>query len=84
MPYGRKSTGIFQSRLLAGRPTSDNMQLGVLFRNRAIVSIFASFCVNNGRDITGLRYSIMKRVPFITAGHPLSRDITGTGTHASA
>jgi predicted dehydrogenase len=38
---------IVQSRIFTGRPTADNAQLGILFRNGAIGSVFASFCVND-------------------------------------
>ena len=39
---------LLQSRLFTGRPTADNTQLGLLFKNKAIASIYASFCVKDG------------------------------------
>lgn len=39
---------VLQSRLLTGRPTADNAQLGILFESGAIANIFASFCINDG------------------------------------
>jgi len=39
---------VLHSRLLSGRPTPDNAQLGILFQNGALANIFASFCVNDG------------------------------------
>ena len=41
---------VMQSRLFTGRPTSDNAQLSVLFKNGGLASIFASFCVNDGQS----------------------------------
>ncbi len=38
----------FGSRIFTGRPTADNGQLGILFRNGAICNIFASFCIEDG------------------------------------
>jgi len=40
---------LFQSRIFTGRPTSDNAQIGLLFKNGAIANVFASFCVNDGQ-----------------------------------
>ena len=39
---------ILQSRIFTGRPTVDNAQLGILFRDGTIANIFASFCVKDG------------------------------------
>lgn len=39
---------VMSSRLFTQRPTSDNGQLGILFRNGMLVNIFASFCVTDG------------------------------------
>jgi predicted dehydrogenase len=38
---------IIQSRIFTERPTADNAQVGILFKNGAIGSVFASFCVND-------------------------------------
>lgn len=40
---------VLHSRLITGRTTPDNAQLGILFKSGAIVNIFASFCVNDGQ-----------------------------------
>ena len=40
---------LLQSRVFTGRPTSDNAQLGILFKNGAIANVFASFCVKDGQ-----------------------------------
>jgi predicted dehydrogenase len=40
------------SRIRTGRPTPDNAQLSILFKNGAIASIFASFCVLDGDAYT--------------------------------
>lgn len=39
---------MLESRLFTGRPTADNGQLGILFRNGALANVFASFCVGDG------------------------------------
>lgn len=38
---------VLSSRLFTGRPTPDNAQLGILFKNGMLANIFASFCVND-------------------------------------
>ncbi len=43
---GEKAT-VLCSRLFTGRPTPDNAQLGILFKNGMLANIFASFCVND-------------------------------------
>jgi predicted dehydrogenase len=40
---------VLSSRVFTGRPTPDNAQLGLAFRNGALGSIYASFCVENGQ-----------------------------------
>jgi len=42
------------SRLRTGRPTPDNAQIGIRFRNGAIGNVFASFCVDDGRRFNSL------------------------------
>jgi predicted dehydrogenase len=44
-----ESVHVFQSRIFTERPTSDNAQAGIRFRNGALGHIFASFCVQDGR-----------------------------------
>ena len=39
---------VMQSRIFTGRPTSDNAQLSIKFKNNSIANIFASFCINDG------------------------------------
>jgi predicted dehydrogenase len=39
---------VMTSRLFTGRPTPDHAQLSIRFKNGALVSILASFCVNDG------------------------------------
>ena len=38
---------VMHSRLFTGRPTPDNAQVGIMFKNGAICNIFASFCIND-------------------------------------
>ena len=48
--FGRvRAVQVLSSRMFTGRPTADNAQLNLLFANRAIGSVFASFCVDNGQ-----------------------------------
>jgi len=37
-----------ESRIFTGRPTSDNAQLSLRFENKALATIYASFCVKDG------------------------------------
>ena len=41
------------SQLFTGRPTPDNAQLGLVFENGALGSVFASFCVDDGQYYSG-------------------------------
>jgi predicted dehydrogenase len=43
------AVSVMSSRLLTGRPTSDNAQLSLQFENGAVANIFASFCVNDAQ-----------------------------------
>lgn len=38
-----------QSRIVTQRPTPDNGQLGILFKNGCIANVFASFCIDDGQ-----------------------------------
>lgn len=40
---------VFTSRIFTGRPTADNAQLSLVFKNKALGNIFASFCVDDGQ-----------------------------------
>jgi len=40
---------VMQTRLFTKRPTADNAQLSILFRNGALANVFASFCVSDGQ-----------------------------------
>jgi predicted dehydrogenase len=47
--FGRpEEVQVFSSRLVTGRPTPDNAQLGIRFASGALANIFASFCVRDG------------------------------------
>jgi predicted dehydrogenase len=47
--WGRvEKVDLLESRLFTGRPTSDNSQLALLFENKALATIYASFCINDG------------------------------------
>ena len=50
---------VMQSRIFTGRPTADNAQLCVEFKNGALANIFASFCIGDGKpwpDCVTLNY----------------------------
>jgi predicted dehydrogenase len=40
---------VMHSRIFTERPTPDNAQMGIKFKNGAICNIFASFCVDDGQ-----------------------------------
>lgn len=42
------SVSVTSSKIFTKRPTADNANLTILFKNGAIANIFASFCVNDG------------------------------------
>jgi predicted dehydrogenase len=44
------SVSVITSRLLTGRPTPDNAQLSLKFKNGAIGNVFVSFCIDDGFD----------------------------------
>ena len=44
-----ESVSVMHSRLFTGRPTPDNAQLSIKFKNGAIANVFASFCVNDAQ-----------------------------------
>lgn len=44
-----QSVQVMESRLFTGRPTSDNAQMGIIFRNGAIANLFCSYCVEDGQ-----------------------------------
>jgi predicted dehydrogenase len=40
---------VMQSGIFTKRPTADNAQMGILFKNKVIANIFSSFCINDGQ-----------------------------------
>lgn len=44
-----QSLQVLESRIRTGRPTPDNAQVSILFKNGAIANIFASLCVDDGQ-----------------------------------
>ena len=44
-----ESVQVLTSRIRTGRPTPDNAQMGILFKNGAIANVFASLCVDDGQ-----------------------------------
>lgn len=59
---------VMQSRIFTGRPTADNAQLTIEFGNGALATVFASFCIGDGKpwpDIVTLNYergTIQRRI----------------------
>ena len=48
--FGRVSeVQLFTSRIFTERTTADNAQLGLLFDNKSLGNVYASFCVDNGQ-----------------------------------
>ncbi len=49
--FGEADTvSVLTSRLLTERPTPDNAQLAIKFKNGAIGNVFVSFCIDDGLD----------------------------------
>ncbi|MFH0919408.1 MAG: Gfo/Idh/MocA family oxidoreductase [Fibrobacterota bacterium] len=49
--FGQAQTvNVLSSRLLTERPTPDNGQLSILFKNGALGNLFVSFCIQDGMD----------------------------------
>lgn len=46
---GVESVQVQATRLLTGRPTPDNAQLGLVFKNGALGSVYATFAVDDGQ-----------------------------------
>jgi predicted dehydrogenase len=46
---GVEQVQVLTSRIFTLRPTADNAQLGLLFKNQAVGSIHANFCVDDGQ-----------------------------------
>ncbi|RAP74593.1 Gfo/Idh/MocA family protein [Paenibacillus montanisoli] len=42
-----EEASVQQSRIFTGRPTADNAQLNLLFKNGALGNVFASFCIDD-------------------------------------
>ena len=64
---------VMHSRVFTKRPTPDNAQLGIAFKNGALASIYASFCVNDDQYYSntltlnyenGTIYRNVGRLPF--------------------
>jgi len=67
---------VLESRLFTGRPTADNGQLGILFKNGALANVFASFCVEDGdyyRDSLILNFERGTIYRNVGANRPASR-----------
>ncbi len=48
--FGRvREVQVLSSKIFTRRPTADNAQLNLLFENKALGSIYATFCVDNGQ-----------------------------------
>ncbi len=73
---------VLQSRLFTERPTADNAQLGIRFKNGALASIFASFCVEdslryrNSLTVNFERGTIFRNVGVPDDGSPGVMELT--------
>ena len=70
---------VSQSRIFTARPTADNAQLAIEFENGALASVFASFCVGDGRpwpDEVTINYErgTIHRCVERTGAHDMSGD----------
>ena len=71
------SVQVMASRIRTGRPTPDNAQLGIQFKNGALANVFASLCIDDGQrwaDSLTLNFengSIYRNVaPLVFGGGP--------------
>ena len=67
---------VLESRLFTGRPTADNGQMGILFKNGALANVFASFCVEDGdcyRDSLVLNFERGTIYRSVGASRPATR-----------
>ncbi len=69
-----ESVQVTQTRLFTGRPTADNAQLTMQFKSGAIGSIFASFCVDDGRPYQNSMVLNYARGTIYQNTHPCSID----------
>ncbi|MDR1060071.1 MAG: Gfo/Idh/MocA family oxidoreductase [Clostridiales bacterium] len=90
-----ESVTVQQSRIFTGRPTSDNAQMGILFKSGAIANVFSSFCVNDGqhyRNALVLNYengTVYRNVGPLRRGEKnrlavIAGAVAGAGTGAGA
>ena len=79
---------VTQSRIFSGRPTPDNAQLGMLFKNGALANVFASFCIDdmqyyrNSLTLNFERGTIYRSVApdtFATADKPIEMILVARG-----
>lgn len=71
---------VLASRIATGRPTADNGQLSILFRNGAIANIFSSFCVNDGQCYRNSMTLNLQRGTIYRNEGPLSADKANCNT----
>ena len=78
---------VIQSRLSTRRPTPDNAQLGILFKNGALASVYASFCIDdtqeyrNSLTLNFERGTIYRDVGSMAArGKPVQLELVTKGT----
>jgi predicted dehydrogenase len=73
---------VLQSRMFTERPTTDNAQLGIRFKNGALANVFASFCVEdslryrNSLTVNFERGTIFRNVGVPDSGHPGVMELT--------
>lgn len=80
---------VFSSRVRTGRPTADNAQVGIRFRNGALANIFASFCIGDRQDYRNTltlnfeRGTVYRNPPPSPTGGPVELLLVrGTGERA--
>lgn len=65
---------VIHSSLFTRRPTPDNAQLSILFKNGAICNVFASFCINDGQPYKNSLTVNFERGTVYRNIEPLKRD----------
>lgn len=75
---------VLASRLATGRPTPDNAQLGIRFKNGGLANIFSSFCVNDGDQYrNSLVLNFQNGTVYRNAGPSRAKDADNTVSELS-
>ena len=74
---------VMHSRIFTGRPTPDNAQLLIRFKNGVIGSVFASFCVDDGQFYSNSMVLKYERGTILRNMEPFAYGEANSRTHMS-